>query len=680
MPVSVASRPKGVILNPTGVSAHITDDYGGGAAAVISSDHGLGGSDVVYVKGRVENYNGFWNIQVPNADYFYLKDQAGNIVQYVADASIVYQKSTSFHDFMAAHNPIVYEIASTLWPTNSVDAIRQIAGSGSPVNGNTNIAISASLGTFETLDYVKIEGLGVFQIVDKVSSTNITINRAYDVSLNGLAIQLYKNNYCVNVYISTGHDLPLDTIATLRLIPDSNNIVKFSVHEIVKSFINQRNNLLLASLPNNEDFWTFFYIVFAEQYDVSDGTTITAQQQGLVDDSANRRTAVNAKLPFKNIYSGSMSEYMNKFLTIFAIPVMFAGCSNIDDCYYDLSFIKNTGGVSYLKQDWYLNGQLEEITYKTVPASGTGIYRVQPDQRCQYDRVDVSLTDGSLFSMTTLDGFTNEPGPNTDWGFSGGLFLAIVPAGETTDNLISLPLIGVAAGNYNITITSTASGAGTATNIQFFKAGALVTNHSFSTPTSGSTSFSINLPSDVDQVKIKGQNPSGSSRTFFLSSSSWSMVGTGATIIQPKQIEIRCDCFDGIRLTWLNNLPGFEYWKFTAFKDTILEIGETGETSQNLLPNWPNSYGEFADTDQRRQTFRDSTRQLLVRSQNLTKAQCDAISTIKSSPLVQIINGVYDKRTVIVDAESITLYNDNDKLFSIQFVITYTDDIPSQTV
>jgi len=680
MSVSILSRPDPIVVSETGVAAVIVN--GALIAQVNSPLHGLV-NERVYIKSRVENYNGFFTIFVPDANYFYLIDPADGFsyIQWVKDANITYYKETEEHDFLAAHNPIVYSIKSTLWPTNSVDSIRQISGSGSPVNGYTNISISASLGTFETLDYVKIEGLGVFQIVDKASTTNITIDRAYDVSLNGLNIQLYKNNYCVNVYVSTGQALPLDTVATLRLIPDSNNIVKFSVHEVVKAFIKQRNNLLLAGLPNNTDFWTFFYIVFAEQYDVSDGTNIAAQQQGLVDDSANRRTAVNAKLAFKNKYSGDMSEYLNKFLTVFAIPVMFAGCSDIDDCYYDVSFIKKTGAISYLKQDWYLGGVLQDITYKTVPASGVGVYRVQPDQRCQYDRVDLSITDGPLFAMTTLDTFSNEAGPNTNWSFAGGLFTALsVPAGETTDNLSSPILIGVAAGNYNVTITATASGTGTSTNIQFFKAGVLITNHSFSTPTSGSTSFSISLPSDVDQIKIKELNPSGSSRTFFISSSTFSIEGTGETIIQPKQVDITCDCFDGVRLTWLNNLGGFEYWSFNAFKDNMLSIGETGETSVNILPDWPNSYGEFADTDKRRQTFRESTRQIRVNSQNITKEQVDGIATIKSSTLVQIINSVYDKRTVIVDKDSFTLYNDNDKSFKVSFTITYTDDIPAQTV
>lgn len=132
-----------------------------------------------------------------------------------------------------------------------------------------------------------------------------------------------------------------------------------------------------------------------------------------------------------------------------------------------------------------------------------------------------------------------------------------------------------------------------------------------------------------------------------------------------------------IYISWLNYLGGFEYFFFTSEKEYQIEIGETGQTRNNILPNWPNSYGKTADTI-KKQTFRTSTKKIVVRSQHLTMNQLDALTHIRTSPLVQIIESRTDRRTVIVDNDSFKKYDEGDKLYTLIFTITYTDDIPSQ--
>lgn len=134
-----------------------------------------------------------------------------------------------------------------------------------------------------------------------------------------------------------------------------------------------------------------------------------------------------------------------------------------------------------------------------------------------------------------------------------------------------------------------------------------------------------------------------------------------------------------IYISWLNYLGGFEYFFFTSKKEFQLEIGETGEASNNILPNYPQSYGKTADT-LRKQTFRTSRNKIVIRSQHLTFNQLEALITIRTSPLVQIIEGRTDRRTVIVDSDSFKKYDEIDKLFTIQFTVSYTDDNPSQVV
>lgn len=132
-------------------------------------------------------------------------------------------------------------------------------------------------------------------------------------------------------------------------------------------------------------------------------------------------------------------------------------------------------------------------------------------------------------------------------------------------------------------------------------------------------------------------------------------------------------------ITWLNYLGGFEYFFFTAEKEFQISIGDTGQTKNNLLPSWPNSYGKNADTINK-QTFRNSTKKVVIRSQHLTMNQLDALSYIRTSPLVQLVESRVDRRTLIVDTDSFKKYDEGEKLYTLIFTINYTDDIPSQRV
>lgn len=133
-------------------------------------------------------------------------------------------------------------------------------------------------------------------------------------------------------------------------------------------------------------------------------------------------------------------------------------------------------------------------------------------------------------------------------------------------------------------------------------------------------------------------------------------------------------------ISWLNNLGGFEYWPFVGYKDDLLSVEQTGETKKNVFNQWPKSYGSFADTITK-QTFRRTRKQELVRSQHLSRTQAVRIGEeIRSSSLVQIITSRRDRRTVIVDNSSVTVRRGIDKIHSLSFTISYTDQVASQTV
>lgn len=134
-----------------------------------------------------------------------------------------------------------------------------------------------------------------------------------------------------------------------------------------------------------------------------------------------------------------------------------------------------------------------------------------------------------------------------------------------------------------------------------------------------------------------------------------------------------------IYLTWLNYLGGFEYFLFTAKKDYNVSIENSGELTKNIMPSYPSSYGERADTI-KKQTFRNSRNSIVVRSQHMSLDQLNSVMHIKTSPLVQIIYSRTDRRTVLVDTDSFMKYTENENLFSISFTIFFTDEIPSQRI
>lgn len=135
-----------------------------------------------------------------------------------------------------------------------------------------------------------------------------------------------------------------------------------------------------------------------------------------------------------------------------------------------------------------------------------------------------------------------------------------------------------------------------------------------------------------------------------------------------------------IYISWLNNLGGFDYWLFHGYQDALLDIQETGETKRNVFPGWPKSYGSHADTITK-QTFRRTKKQMIIRSQNLTRDQAETLGhEIKSAVLVQFITSRRDRRTVIVDNSSFTVRRGIDKIHYLTFTVTYTDDYPIQHV
>lgn len=151
-------------------------------------------------------------------------------------------------------------------------------------------------------------------------------------------------------------------------------------------------------------------------------------------------------------------------------------------------------------------------------------------------------------------------------------------------------------------------------------------------------------------------------------------------ISEVKTIAVNNDCYLFlINLSWLNYLGGFDYWTFKTNLNYGVNIEGATQTTKNIFPTWPQSFGEGADVI-RQETARDSSTTIKVRAENITSEQISDLFRIKTSPLVQNVITRTNRSNVLVDANSFVYLQQGDKLFNLEFDITLTDQLPSQSL
>lgn len=396
--VTVISRPIGHKLTDASVTGTVYDSGTGVAQVTTTFAHGLVDGDYIYVQSDIEQYNGYKYVDSQAYDTFRLKQSAdGDYVEYIQDADISYRISVLQHGYLAVHQPIVYELESNLWPINEPEDTYtpRIVDSQADAEGYTQINLSSALNTPLYLDFIELVGdnelAGVYQILEVLQPWSVIINLPYSATndFTNYTVVKYYNNYCINVHVYAGVGVehrwysqkPYELAATLRLTPDSVGRVKFSISDILKGYINTRNNLTLGTLPNNLDFMTGFYIDYFESYDASDGEEIiTLESAPTSDKSTFEGHAINADMPFKSVYISHMSEYLHedtyyaKWLTLQERPVVVAGK------FFDISFINSLPRVDILiNVNKSLDGIVIDTETITIPHPGVGVIRVPFD-------------------------------------------------------------------------------------------------------------------------------------------------------------------------------------------------------------------------------------------------------------------------------------------------------------
>lgn len=255
MAVTVIYRPIGYKLADAELDASISN-FGGEALVTTTFAHGLSNGDYVFIQSNIGSYNGYKYVYALSPSTFKFFDSPElNAVLYVQDAEITYQASVLEHGVQAVHNPIVYDLRSNLYPVNEPEEAYTptTVSSHADDKGYTKLILSGNLSDATPLAWITINDEN-YQIISVVSDSIVTINHAYNASdtFPGPVVKYY-NNYRINVDVYAGFALghpwrdnkPYQLMATISFIPDSNGRVKFSIADLVRSYIFTRNNLTL---------------------------------------------------------------------------------------------------------------------------------------------------------------------------------------------------------------------------------------------------------------------------------------------------------------------------------------------------------------------------------------------------------------------------------------------------
>lgn len=426
MALTILDRPQGRILDTTGVTATVSSSSG---ALFTSTGHGLIDGDYIYIDSTYGSYNGFWYVEQISVDTFQIREYTTADVQafvnYRSGETVTYYKSVLTHGWSCVHLPIVYKLSSSLWPTNSADTIR-IVSSISNDAGYVNLNLSGDIkatGSAAELEFVQVFGqnAGIYQIINWVSDSDITIDMAYSagVSFAASTVQYYYNNYHARIKVYAGlnsshywaSQKPYEEILEIKAVPDANGIIKINISEYLKNKIEvDKNDTTLDTLPNDINSFCQFYIEYAEAYTYSNGYSLGTTVSSYTSDQGNfEGYAVNAMLPFKTQSYGYLNSYVSgltaataqKFMSLMTEPEIFSGQ------YFDLSFIINSDASGfYILEQRILNGAIVHILQTNLPDYDAGVYRHQITYDSTFDSVRVSLYNAANLLLSEIKTIT----------------------------------------------------------------------------------------------------------------------------------------------------------------------------------------------------------------------------------------------------------------------------------
>ncbi|HET6224654.1 MAG TPA: hypothetical protein VFF27_00150 [Bacteroidia bacterium] len=431
--------------------------------------------------------------------------------------------------------------------------------------------------------------------------------------------------------------------------------------------------------------------------------------------------AINGTRQFQNTIGGNFGDYvqnfntegvLNNFLTKFVSPIWF------NSLYFDLSTIipKSTFSATsdnqlyyYIKE--YTEGggfiQRQDIT---IESKDDGVYRLPIsdltlDSSTDYFDLQIyqlptnRLTDANngTFEYTT-DGAGSPP---SDWGMSigvvGDLLQSNLFAHSGTYSLEITTNTSYSVGQHSM--FSTISYITVEENSDYIIEGYVLKN-SLNTQYNGSTVYLTPIgitPTLINSFQITSENGAWNyiktvfntganttvairlilSNTSLVTSEDMVLYLDDVTVKGPvenlsevKTIQVDNTCTkQNIYLSWLNNLGQWEYYNFKAQKDYGIDIGKPKSITRDVLVNWDTDFisGETQDD----YISVEANETIAVRSQFMSLEELQAVVQIMYAIRVQEIRSDNTKITVLVDKKSIKKYSDGDRMYAIEFDITY---------
>lgn len=308
--------------------------------------------------------------------------------------------------------PVQYNIQNDKFPTNSFDTIfsvTQINDNGGLAQIQTAIASPLSVG-----QYVKLTGFTNTSYLDKVAiihSVDSVNTFTISISFNGNDtgnVQRFYNNYATEVRIYAGIDSahpltaedPIELVSTIKQIPESDNITRLDVSQIVKTKLSDERNIISG---NNINSWKDFYIEFREIY--------TGSSTSFIDDSSTfiGKAAYNT-LQFGNSNGGNLIGLFvdddplaptAKFLTNFERLVYFLGLSS-----KEISIISNIDTFDLFIEQYDSGNNVIQSDTISYSGNGYGLYNlsfsnINPD--ASYALVNIEDFSGVLSEVKRVD-------------------------------------------------------------------------------------------------------------------------------------------------------------------------------------------------------------------------------------------------------------------------------------
>ncbi len=716
MALTVVKRPKGYIVRLDRETVSYTN---GSSILTHSALHGLSTGDIIYI---YENQAiGFWYVTSLGASTFNIREYSGATVKtFLGTGSLQYSIAnggsiqwSSEHGWNAVHLPIVYKLTSDLWPTNSVDTVRTVSSYAND-NGYVKLTLSGAItSTVTELEFVKVTFTGgessVYQILTWYSTSIVTINLPYIGGITFVSVQYYYNNYHARIRVYAGlvsshvftSEKPYTLITEQKVIPDSSGVVTLNINEFLKEQIEIiKNDLLRGTLPNDIDAFCQFYIEFAEAYDYSvGGYTLLDYVGTYTSDAGNfQGYAINSQLPFKNRYSGFMSNYLNENELIVSEP--FAGSlgsfSNIPSAGAGWTYSSNFGGsasvtvttgaqaVSDMLQttDVFTTGEVYQADIWIAVGPGNGnmvrfflVRATGEEEIYEYFPPSVSLT-----NMLYLSFLFRPTSDYTDFGIKAYTLLS---GGGGIIRIDSVEITRIGGAKFLTPSLYPRMSVGQFFDISFINpygdSDLFMKRELYIDDVLTGTVYEQITDLDIGVYRFQVEQSYLGEDRIDLTLVYEDYPGF-VNVSETKTIEVDEECcLNCIDLSWKNYLGEMDYWRFKSNSDYGVDIEKTTRAEKNIFPNWPNSFGEGADTI-RHETSRVSSQEITIRAENLSREQVEDLFRIKTSPLVQIVNSRTDRRTVIPDVSSFVYLQESEKLFNITFKVKPTDTLPSQSL